>query len=129
MLIDRSTLQAPGLGRDTLTEKTVQQLLGWLKDGTATRNPVLAKLVTSFIGLMAKAGKLSEATVDDLAAFKQHELSSHHELYRVVRAGDAQKASRTTVAHIEASQAVIVRGFERLSVQPSERVSTAGVGK
>ena len=36
----------------------------------ATHNPVLAKLVVSFNGLMAKAGELVEATVKDLAAFK-----------------------------------------------------------
>lgn len=250
MLIDRSTIQAPGLGRDTLTEKTIRQLLVWLKDGTfkpgsklpsqnelveqlgisrtgvrealqvmsalnliqirpgsgcfvskvateyivhadvlaillekepilevievrkileagtaalaaerasepdfwliedalsliakaidrgesvarltpevhiaiakATHNPVLAKLVTSFTGLMAKAGELVEATVDDLAGFKQHELLAHRELYRVVREGDPKKASRAMVEHIEASQALIARGFlqaERITDQ------------
>jgi GntR family transcriptional regulator, transcriptional repressor for pyruvate dehydrogenase complex len=34
MLNDRSTIQTSDLGGDTLTEKTVQQLLGWLRDGT-----------------------------------------------------------------------------------------------
>ena len=72
---------------------------------------MLAKLVTSFTGLMAKAGKLMEATADDLPAFKQHELSIHRDLYEVVREGDPQKASRAMVEHIEASQTLIVRGF------------------
>ncbi len=242
MLINRSIEQTPGLGNDTLTEKTTQQLLGWLKDGTfkpgsklpsqnelveqlgisrtgvrealqvmsalglieirpgsgcfvrkvateyiinadvlaiflekepileviearkileagtaalaadraseqdfwliedslnriekaiergesvatltpevhiavakATHNPVLAKLVISFNGLMSKAGELVEATVEDLDAFKQHELTSHRELYAVVREGDPQKASRSMVEHIEASQVLIVRGFK-----------------
>jgi GntR family transcriptional repressor for pyruvate dehydrogenase complex len=77
----------------------------------ATHNPVLAKLVTSFTGLMAKAGKLMEATALDLTAFKRYELSTHRDLYDVVRAGDPQKASRAMLEHIEASQALIVRGF------------------
>ena len=77
----------------------------------ATHNPVLAKLVTSFNGLMAKAGQLVEATAEDLAAFKQHELESHRELYEVIRQGDPSKATQAIVDHIEASQALIVKGF------------------
>lgn len=77
----------------------------------ATHNPVLAKLVISFNGLMAKAGHLVEATVEDLAAFKQHELQSHRELYDVIRQGDSSKAAQAMIDHIEASQALIVRGF------------------
>jgi len=79
----------------------------------ATHNPVLAKLVASFTRLMAKAGKLMEATAHDLAAFKQHELSSHRDLYDIVRAGNPEKASQAMVEHIEASQALIVRGFHQ----------------
>ena len=77
----------------------------------ATHNPVLAKLVTSFNGLMAKAGELVEATVDDLAAFKQHELISHRELCEIIRRGDPRQASEAMVEHIGASQTLISRGF------------------
>jgi GntR family transcriptional repressor for pyruvate dehydrogenase complex len=77
----------------------------------ATHNPVLAKLVVSFNGLMAKAGELVEATVEDDAAFKQHELTSHRELYEVIRKGDPAKATQAMIEHIEASQALIVHGF------------------
>jgi GntR family transcriptional regulator, transcriptional repressor for pyruvate dehydrogenase complex len=77
----------------------------------ATHNPVLAKLVISFNGLMAKAGQLVEATVPDVAAFKLHELVSHRELYEVIRRGDPQKATQAMIEHIEASQALIVNGF------------------
>jgi GntR family transcriptional regulator, transcriptional repressor for pyruvate dehydrogenase complex len=77
----------------------------------ATHNPVLAKLVISFNGLMAKAGELVEATVKDLAAFKQHELASHRELYEIIRLGDPRKATQAMIDHIEASRALIVRGF------------------
>jgi GntR family transcriptional regulator, transcriptional repressor for pyruvate dehydrogenase complex len=77
----------------------------------ATHNQVLAKLVASFNGLMAKAGELVEATVSDLAAFKQHELASHRELYEVLRQRNPGRASEAMVRHIESSQALIVRGF------------------
>jgi DNA-binding FadR family transcriptional regulator len=77
----------------------------------ATHNPVLAKLVISFNGLMAKAGELVEATVEDLAAFKQHELSSHRELHGIIRLGDPGKATQAMIDHIEASRVLIVRGF------------------
>ncbi|MGA2632081.1 MAG: FadR/GntR family transcriptional regulator [Terriglobia bacterium] len=77
----------------------------------ATHNPVLAKLVTSFNGLMAKAGQLVEATVEDMAAFKQHELESHRELYEVIRQGDPSKATQAMIDHIEVFQALIVKGF------------------
>jgi GntR family transcriptional regulator, transcriptional repressor for pyruvate dehydrogenase complex len=77
----------------------------------ATHNPVLAKLVISFNGLMAKAGELVEATVEDLGSFKQHELASHRELYEVIRLGDPRKATQAMIDHIEASRVLIVRGF------------------
>jgi GntR family transcriptional repressor for pyruvate dehydrogenase complex len=77
----------------------------------ATHNPVLAKLVISFNGLMAKAGQLVEATVEDVATFKQHELESHRELYEVIRRGDPAKATQAMIEHIEAFQALIVNGF------------------
>jgi len=86
----------------------------------ATHNPVLAKLVTSFTGLMAKAGKLMEAMADDLATFKQHELSTHRDLYDVVREGDPQKAARAMVKHIEGSQALIVCGFNQAQLITSQ---------
>jgi GntR family transcriptional repressor for pyruvate dehydrogenase complex len=77
----------------------------------ATHNPVLAKLVISFNGLMAKAGELVEATVEDVAAFKRHELTSHRELYKVIRKGEPTRATQAMIEHIEASQALIVHGF------------------
>jgi GntR family transcriptional repressor for pyruvate dehydrogenase complex len=78
-----------------------------------THNAVLAKLVTSFNGLMAKAGQLVEDTVEDLITFKQQELESHRELYEVIRQGDSSKATQAMIEHIEASQALIVKGFLR----------------
>ena len=77
----------------------------------ATHNTVLAKLVSSFIDLMSKAGELVEASMRDLAAFKQHELTSHHQLYEVIRSGDPVHARDAMVFHIEASQALIVEAF------------------
>ena len=90
----------------------------------ATHNPVLAKLVASFTGLMAKAGKLMEATADDLIEFKQYELSTHRALYAVVRAGDPQKAARAMVEHIEGAQALIIRGFNHARLMTSQTAST-----
>jgi GntR family transcriptional regulator, transcriptional repressor for pyruvate dehydrogenase complex len=77
----------------------------------ATHNAVLAKLVISFNGLMAKAGELVEATVEDVAAFKRHELESHRKLYEIIRLGDPRKATQAMIDHIEASRVLIVRGF------------------
>lgn len=79
----------------------------------ATHNAVLAKLVKSFNSLMAKAGELVEASVEDVAAFRRHELESHHHLFEVIRQGEPQKASRAIVEHIEASKAMIVKAFKQ----------------
>ncbi len=78
----------------------------------ATHNAVLVKLVRSFNRLMAKGGELVEASVEDLAAFKRHELKSHRQLYEVIREGAPQRASRAIIEHIEASQSLIVKAFE-----------------
>lgn len=78
----------------------------------ATHNCVLAKLVRSFTHLMAKAGELLESSVEDLAAFKQHELTSHQELYEVIRTGDPRKASLAMVHHITYSEDLIQRAFQ-----------------
>lgn len=77
----------------------------------ATHNAVLAKLVASFNDLMSKAGELVEASMLDVAAFKQHELTTHHELYTIIRTGDAVQARDAMMGHIEASQALIVEAF------------------
>ncbi|MCI0423939.1 MAG: FadR family transcriptional regulator [Acidobacteria bacterium] len=78
----------------------------------ATRNCVLAKLVRSFNQLMIKAGDLLETSVEDLVAFKQHELSSHRELYEVIREGDPHKARQAMVQHISYSEGLIVEAFK-----------------
>jgi len=60
---------------------------------------------------MAKAGELVEATVKELAAFRRHELTSHRELYEIIRLGDPRKATQAMIDHIEAFRVLIVRGF------------------
>lgn len=77
----------------------------------ATHNTVLAKLVKSFNRLMAKAGELVESSVEDLAAFRRHELQSHRQLYEVIRQGDPHKASAAIIKHIEASKSMILKAF------------------
>ncbi len=77
----------------------------------ATHNAVLAKLVASFIDLMSKAGELVEANMPDLAAFKLHELTTHRQLYEVIRSGNPVNARDAMVSHIEASQTLIIEAF------------------
>jgi len=78
----------------------------------ATHNAVLAKLVRSFTHLMAKAGDLLENSVEDLAVFKQHELTSHQYLYEVIRAGDPEKSCQAMIDHISYSEDLIVNAFK-----------------
>jgi DNA-binding FadR family transcriptional regulator len=77
----------------------------------ATHNAVLAKLVRSFTHLMAKAGELLESSVEDLAAFKQHELTSHRALYNVIKQGDPNKARQAMIDHIGYSEHTIEDAF------------------
>ena len=77
----------------------------------ATHNCVLAKLVRSFTHLMAKAGELLESSVDDLAAFKKYELTSHQALYKIIREGDPQKSRQAMIEHICYSENLIVDAF------------------
>jgi GntR family transcriptional repressor for pyruvate dehydrogenase complex len=79
----------------------------------ASHNCVLEKLVRSFIHLMAKAGELLETSVEDLAAFKQHELTSHRELYEVIREGSADRAREAMLHHISHSESLIVEAFKK----------------
>ena len=83
----------------------------------ATHNFVLYKLVRSFNHLMAKAGVLVESTVEDPEAFKQHEFTSHRELYQIIRRGDSHKARTAMVKHINASEALIVRSFQTAEME------------
>ena len=87
----------------------------------ASHNCVLAKLVRSFTHLMAKAGELLESSVEDVAAFKKHELDSHRELYETIRLGDPQKSRIAMIQHISYSEELIVNAFrdaEGLEAQP-----------
>jgi len=77
----------------------------------ASHNCVLAKLVRSFTHLMAKAGELLESSVEDLAAFKQHELDSHRELYNLIKQGDPQKSRLAMIQHISYSEDLIITAF------------------
>ncbi len=79
----------------------------------ATRNCVLQKLVRSFNQLMVRGGELLESGVEDLAAFKHHELQSHRQLYEVIREGDPQKATQAMMEHIEYSEALMVKYFRQ----------------
>jgi GntR family transcriptional repressor for pyruvate dehydrogenase complex len=79
----------------------------------ATHNAVLTKLVRSFIHLMGKAGELIESEAEDAEAFKKYELTSHRELYDVVRAGDARAAREIMVRHITDSEQLIAEAFRK----------------
>ena len=78
----------------------------------ATHNEVLAKLVKSFTHLMSKAGELLESNVGDLVRFKNHELESHQNLYKVLREGDPVKSSQAMIDHIAYSEDLIIEAFK-----------------
>ena len=77
-----------------------------------SQNTVLTKLVHSFIQLMTNAGLLLESSLETdapaLAAFRQHELQSHRDLYLAIKAGNPARASQAMVDHISHSQGLIV---------------------
>jgi GntR family transcriptional regulator, transcriptional repressor for pyruvate dehydrogenase complex len=79
----------------------------------ATHNAVLTKLVRSFNHLMAKGGELIEAEAEDPEEFKRRELTSHRELFEVVRSRDPQKARDEMVRHISESEELIVEAFRK----------------
>ncbi len=79
----------------------------------ATHNSVLYKLVSSFNHLMAKAGIFLETTVDNPQAFKQHEYTSHRELYEIISSRDAINARNAMQKHITASEALIAEAFRK----------------
>jgi GntR family transcriptional regulator, transcriptional repressor for pyruvate dehydrogenase complex len=79
----------------------------------ATHNCVMEKLVRSFIQLMAKAGELLETSVEDLTAFKQHELTSHRALYEVIHEGNPDRAWQAMLDHISHSEALIIEAFKK----------------
>lgn len=81
----------------------------------ATHNEVLAKLVQSFTHLMTRAGALLEARLESEASFKQNELTSHQELYRIIRQGDPEKSRIAMLDHIAVSESKIVEVFEQAS--------------
>jgi GntR family transcriptional regulator, transcriptional repressor for pyruvate dehydrogenase complex len=78
----------------------------------ATHNTVLARLVRSFTHLMAKAGELMETDAGNATVFKQHELISHRELYRIIRLGDPQKSRQAMIDHISYSEDLILDAFK-----------------
>ena len=73
----------------------------------------MEKLVRSFIQLMAKAGELLETSVEDLTTFKQHELTSHRELYEVIHEGNPDRARQAMLDHIGHSEALIIEAFKK----------------
>lgn len=77
----------------------------------ATHNEVLAKLVQSFTHLMTRAGALLESE----ESFKRNELTSHQDLYRIIRQGDPEKARIAMLEHIAVSESKIVEVFEQAS--------------
>ena len=79
----------------------------------ASHNPVLAKLVRSFTRLMARAGVLLETSVEDLAAFKNYELTSHRDLLDVIKQRDPEKSRQAMIDHISYSESLIVGALER----------------
>ncbi|MGD0416431.1 MAG: FadR/GntR family transcriptional regulator [Terriglobales bacterium] len=94
----------------------------------ATHNAVLAKLVRSFTHIMSKAGDLLESSTENLAAFKQYELTSHRHLYQVIRAGDPEKSSQAMIDHISYSEDLIVNAFkaaEAIADEPDGSVSVS----
>jgi GntR family transcriptional repressor for pyruvate dehydrogenase complex len=91
----------------------------------ASHNAVLAKLVRSFTRLMARAGELLETNVDDLAAFKRYELTSHQDLLDVIKQRDPEKSRRAMLDHISFSEGMIVRAFQRVETAESEALVAA----
>jgi GntR family transcriptional repressor for pyruvate dehydrogenase complex len=95
-----------------------------------SQNTVLTKLVRSFIQLMTKAGLLLESSMESntqtLAAFRQHELQSHRDLYLAVKAGDPAKASQAMIDHISHSQGLIVHTIELVAELPEAAPELAG---
>jgi DNA-binding FadR family transcriptional regulator len=63
--------------------------------------------------LMVRAGKLVEAEAPDVEEFKRHELSSHRELYNVVRSRDPIATREAITKHISGSEDQIVKAFQR----------------
>ena len=78
----------------------------------ASHNCVLVKLVRSFTHLMAKAGELLEASAQDVAAFKKHELDSHRDLYQIIKRGDPEKSRAAMIQHISYSEDLTVTAFK-----------------
>ncbi len=85
----------------------------------ASQNAVLAKLVLSFTQLMARAGVMLEKNVEDLDAFKQHELASHRELYQIFRQGNAEQSRQAMIDHIAYSEKLIVHAFDSAMLEPT----------
>jgi GntR family transcriptional regulator, transcriptional repressor for pyruvate dehydrogenase complex len=79
----------------------------------ASHNAVLAKLLRSFTQLMAKAGRLLEESVDDLAKFKRDELKSHQDLLHVIKQRDPEKSRRAMLDHIADSEKLIIAALKR----------------
>jgi len=79
----------------------------------ATHNAILAKLLRAFNELMARAGKLMEAEAADVEEFKQQELDSHRELYKVICTRDPHAAREAFVKHLSASEDRIIGAFRQ----------------
>jgi GntR family transcriptional repressor for pyruvate dehydrogenase complex len=93
----------------------------------ASHNAVLAKLVRSFTGLMAKAGELLETGTEDLEKFKREELKSHQDLLNVVKQRDPEKSRKAMIDHISYSEGLIVHVLERAEQVERESVEVTGV--
>jgi GntR family transcriptional repressor for pyruvate dehydrogenase complex len=91
----------------------------------ASHNAVLAKLVRSFTRLMARAGELLETSIDDLVAFKRHELTSHQELLNVIKQRDPEKSRRAMIDHISYSEGLIVGALKRAEKVEAEALESA----
>jgi len=69
--------------------------------------------------LMARAGVMLEKNVEDLDAFKQHELASHRELYQIFRQGNAEQSRQAMIDHIAYSEKLIVHAFDSAMLEPT----------
>jgi GntR family transcriptional repressor for pyruvate dehydrogenase complex len=94
----------------------------------ASHNAVLSKLLRSFTQLMAKAGQLLEASIEDLPKFKRHELKSHQELFHVIKQRDPEKSRKAMIDHITYSEKLIVGALKRAEEVESAALEAANAG-
>jgi DNA-binding FadR family transcriptional regulator len=68
---------------------------------------------------MAKAGLMLEKNIEDLDAFKRNELTSHRELYEILRQGNAEQSRQAMIDHIANSEQLILHAFDNALQEPS----------